>query len=358
MGKNFYQQSDSLRFCLQSRYFKKREEFPADNINYLENFHQIESKLNADVHPEVVTGAALHGDGLLNDHGPQHVSMVINMAGLLLGENVRNLSGYEVFILLLSIHFHDVGNISGRDGHETRIYEVMEELGALLPLDAAQKRYVCLIAMAHGGKIGNNKDTISYLPQEDFLGGKKIRPALIAAILRFADEIADDNTRAARFLSQSGQIPTQNLIYHRYSQCLQTPAIDGEKLILKYDLSREDAINPYLKPNRPDSLSSIPQVFLYDEIIARLKKCLGELVYCNRYAAQYIRVTSIRADINVYIQTALNPIFKDSILLSPRGYPDLNNQNISDLSANPPVALNGEEMKKNIETRLFEKNES
>ncbi len=335
-----YRQQDGLRYHLEQRFSNKREEFPQDNTDYITVFHQIEQYLNLHVHPEVNIGATIRGNGLLNDHGKEHVAMVIARTQLLLEERIESLTGYEVFLLLIAIHFHDVGNIGGREEHELRIYEVMTELGTKLPLDNPTQKYIAKIAMAHGGKINESRDTISVLPIVDHLQGKRIRPSLLAAILRYADEISDDHTRAARFLFNSGQVPDENKIFHTYSSCLQPAAISGSALILKFDVPYKFATEQLPKDNQ--------QVFLYDEILERLKKCMRELKYCSRYCREFLQLTTIQADITVNKAGALNAIYEDSIRFRTAGYPDTSTD-IQHLVEKPPKAKNGHQLKNSIE---------
>jgi len=84
-------------------------------------------------------------------YGVNHVKMVMDKANSLLAKQKSDLIGYELYILLLSIHFHDLGNILGRSEHEKKIDEVIEKLGESLPLDMVEKSFVSAIAMAHGG---------------------------------------------------------------------------------------------------------------------------------------------------------------------------------------------------------------
>ena len=343
---NNYRERDGLRFHLEQRYQEKPQEFPSSVVDdYARNFLQIETYLNDNVHLEVGMGAALKGNGLLNDHGKKHVSMVIERAGMLIGSNIDYLTGYEIYLLLLAIHFHDVGNIGGREEHEKRIFEVMEALGPLLSLETPVKKHIALIAMAHGGKINGTKDTISSLNFGDHLQGKLIRPALLAAILRFSDEIADDLTRASRFLYDVDSVPLKNQIFHRYSKCLQPVGIEGDTLILKFDLPLDYAVKTSSKENKKTS-RGYSQVFLYDEILHRSKKCLCELEYCSRYFRELIRLTSIRADIVVHKPRELHPVYDDSILFRLSGYPNTTTKDISTLVQNPPRAANGRELRR------------
>ena len=55
-----------------------------------------------------------------------------------LGHDYDKLSPYEAYLLLMPAHFHDVGNICGRQGHEKRIAEIIAKFGVLV--DSAATR--------------------------------------------------------------------------------------------------------------------------------------------------------------------------------------------------------------------------
>lgn len=343
-----YTPFDGLRYHLEKRHAEKREDFPPDRVDYTDTFRRIEEYLNQHVHPEVVTGAALEGYGLLNDHGKEHVSMVIHRAGLLLQKRMEWLTGYEIYLLLLAIHFHDIGNIYGRDDHERRIQEVMEELGDRLPMDNPSKEYVALIAMAHGGKINDSKDTISSLNPKDYLMGQIIHPAQLASILRFADEIADDSTRCARFLMDAGRLPEKNQAFHFYSKCLEPAAVTDSTLVLKYHLPKEWATRTCQRENAKDS-GKLSRVYLYDEILSRIRKCLCELEYCRMFARGFIQLDSISAKIQVNAPNIIGPIFEDNIRMCLKGYPITAKKRISELVDKPLKSGSGCDLRRQLE---------
>ena len=114
MMDTIYKESDCLQYMLEKRFQQRRKnDFPSNNELNIIIYKNTEDYLYEEVHKDVVIGAALHGDGLLNDHGKGHVKTVIQRAGLILGDRIEELIGYEIFILLLAIHFHDIGNIYG-----------------------------------------------------------------------------------------------------------------------------------------------------------------------------------------------------------------------------------------------------
>lgn len=179
---------------------------------YLKRLENLQIHLEKEVFPHVDKGALLHRDGYLTDHGKGHIETVIRRAGRLLGENIC-FSAYEVYLLLVAIFLHDAGNIFGREEHERRVSRIVTELGSLLGEDTPEKRMISNIAAAHGGRINGSKDTIGNLLRHVHILGKQVRVQALAALLRFADELADDSTRAARFPQRLGQVPKKSEIY-------------------------------------------------------------------------------------------------------------------------------------------------
>jgi hypothetical protein len=326
-----FRQADGLRFHLENRFLNQREQFPHGATDYVNSFKQIEDHLNEKVHPNTVLGAAVNGDGLLNDHGVDHVKMVIHRAGLLLRGIESHLTGYEIFILLIAIHFHDVGNTQGRKGHEAKIFEIMEDEGVAIPLENEEKQMISQIAMVHGGeREDGDKDTIISLNPDEAIQGMSVRPRVIAAILRFADEIADEASRANRYFVGE-KIPETSRAYHEFSQALQPAHIKGTTLQLHFQLREEMATGPTSKGQQAGE-GPVEQIYLYDEILKRLKKCLCELEYCSKYSTGMIRVSTISVRISVRRQKALQDIYSDAFKLEVSGYPHKNDMTVKELA--------------------------
>lgn len=313
-----YQKKDGLKFIMEDKEHSGiNGEFPSfvpnGKASYTEIFKEVEEYMNTEVHKNVVIGAAIAGDGLLNDHGKEHIAMVMERAMLILGEKAIDLRGYEIFFLLLAIHFHDVGNVLGREEHEQKIGDILSILGDKLPLDYAVKRVIILISMAHGGVHEGDKDTLAYLEELTYVDSIPIRTALIASILRFSDEIADDKNRANNFMRTIHAIPGNNTIFHEYSRSLEPPVREGNTLILQYNI-RNDVVDK--KISKLDE-----EVYLYDEILTRIQKCLCELDYCKRYAQGFISLSYLSVTIHVLDAAERRIVYKDRFKLRITGYP-------------------------------------
>lgn len=150
MGR--YMARDGLRYYLQCKQEginpqtgeevgPNAKEFPEKDFDWVEQYFRFEEYMNKHQHLYVNLGAAIEGDGLLTDHGVDHIRSVISHARDILADPMQ-LTGYEIYLLLISIHFHDIGNIQGREQHEEKIAEIVEAMGEILPLDTAEKSYL------------------------------------------------------------------------------------------------------------------------------------------------------------------------------------------------------------------------
>ena len=294
--------------------------FPHVGLDYYRRFQRLDEYLNADVHPYINNGAAAKGDGWLTDHGTQHITTVIRRAGELLvdGQSLL-LTPYEAFLLLTAIHFHDVGNVFGRDKHERHITTLLQDLDdSLMGSDGIERRMIRDIAMAHGGYAdseGHDKDTIGRLSWEPARNNREPRVQLLAAVLRFADELADDHTRTSRFLIDN-QLVQSSEVYHVYADRLRQVSIRPEdhKVVLQFELDVAHAITKYWKGSR--------KVYLYDEIVERSLKMHREHVYCLRFMQPHVRVDTIDVSIEITTDSYLTVLEKVAFSLIQRGYPD------------------------------------
>lgn len=286
-------------------------EFPVNKKDLVEKYVTLERVLNERWHPNTTLGAAVHGDGLLTDHGVDHINAVMFHASEIIGDKLRYLSGYEIYLLLLAIHFHDLGNIYGREEHEEKIGEVIADLGKTFELDGVEREFVFAIAKAHGGYNNGDKDTIRYVNVDETCNTIRVRAKLLAAILRFADEISDDFTRAAY---ESMKIPEQNEVFHLYSKVLEPVSIIGETIKFHFRIPYEYTQKCVGKGDK--------KVFLYDEILNRLTKCMRELEYCRRYANGFISITTLNVTID-FMSEKNNLKIKErlSFRLNLLGYP-------------------------------------
>ena len=232
---------------------------------------------------------------------------------------IPQIDAYEGFLLLCAIQVHDVGNVFGREEHEKKCREILQRQGSLILPDNPEIMEISRIAMVHGGAYGDDRDTISALLPNTGLKARTIKPRFLAALLRFADELADDSTRADQEALDNGLMPQWSRIYHEYSRSLHSVSVDRPEngpigVSLFYEFSDELATQT-LEKNGKDKL-------LLDEIYDRTIKMERERRYCMRFLRPNISVDEIR--VKITIQNSRNLIKNDVITytLAEVGYPD------------------------------------
>ena len=298
-------------------------EFPGE-YDYNTQFQNLQNHLNKYYHPQVTAAAAISdGSGFLTDHGPEHIKTVIRRASEILKTSLKDsLTCYEKYLLLAAIHVHDVGNIFGRESHEMNSEKVMEELGSVLGEEMPEKRAIVEIAQAHGGRVGKDKDKISLLPLSRDVLGKDVHPRFLAAVLRFADELADDRSRASRYMIKAGKIPKESEVFHKYAYALHSVMISTQAVRLEFELSETDVTQKFGKGST--------NVFLLDEIYSRTMKMHRERMYCMRFLRRDINID--RIDVLIRIFAAGFSLLKErasiSYSLEEVGYPDEKNPSI------------------------------
>ena len=321
--------------------------FPArPSISYLTRFKNVSEYLTNEIHRHVEKGALVHDGEFLTNHGPEHINTVIQRATALLchpPESYPQLNTYEVYLLLMAIHFHDVGNMFGRKEHEQEHRRIMQKLDSFVGDEMVEKQAILKIARAHGGRADGDRDTIARLPREDPVLDQQVRYQALAAILRFADELADDSRRTSRALQTLEIVPERNKAFHMYAQALQTVHIQpNSRLVrLRFYLTR-DHVGLVGKGD--------DQVYLIDYIYERTVKMHFEREYCMRFTYGLVRIDAIDVRIEVYTDdSSLDPCIDPiAYRLEQRGYPGRPDITIDEL-VSPQHLKRGHEVVQELE---------
>lgn len=259
----------------------------------------------------------------LNNHGKGHVDKVIQKVSEMLHHFDRgHLTPYEGFFLLCAIQLHDTGNTFGRKEHENECKKILDEKGILLIPCSFERKIIEKLALVHGGACDGDRDTIRHLSKMRLLYERELRKTLLAALLRFGDELADDNTRADIEGLERGTILEGSRIYHRYSQALHTVKIERNKenesveLLLCYEFDSAVATQKFRKFDHDK--------YLLDEIYDRTLKMERERRYCMRYLRPYFSLDRIKVEIVIQNAEPLKAHLSDTIpyTLEESGYPN------------------------------------
>ena len=181
----------------------------------------------------------------LTDHSARHIKNVLHNAYRLLGEKTCTgfdpksaLNANEMYFLVLSILFHDLGNIFGRKDHNRRLEEVYAYARGNEADLLSEKRHLRNIVEAHCGQTREgHKDTIGSLDSAAVFREERLDCCCVAAILRLSDELAEGPQRTSLFLQKHFPVLPASEVYHDYanvtSVCVDRP---GGRIVLTFDI--------------------------------------------------------------------------------------------------------------------------
>ena len=181
------------------------------------SYENAQSNLQQEVY-EDIRGAEPN----LSDHGITHILNVQENAIRLLSEDengkIDNLTGIEMYCLGMLILFHDVGNVYGRENHHNKISEIFDKIRGTGASARREKTLVIKAARAHRGTAQDgSRDTLKELTDNEHLEGSRVRLRELAAVLRFADELAEGPQRTSEFMQDKGLYDPESEIYHEYA---------------------------------------------------------------------------------------------------------------------------------------------
>lgn len=184
----------------------------------------------------------------LSDHGPKHIHNVLDNAKKLLASDISTLTGMELYCLCLMILFHDVGNLDGRKNHNKHITEIYNKVRNRDPKFNQERKVIIKGAEAHCGKtVSGDRDTLAALEEIESIEGCRIRLREMAAILRFADELAEGPQRTSNYMLETGRYQEDSKIFHRYASMTNVFIDKGNnRVVLSYyiDIKQKDLEDP------------------------------------------------------------------------------------------------------------------
>jgi hypothetical protein len=293
------------------------EQFGAtEGANLWSLYERAREKLARDVLPQI-PGA----EPFLTDHTQRHVENVLDNVDRLIGDDVLaprhpHLNGADAYLLCLCVLLHDAANVYGREGHARNIAKVYVwvRAGEHPPL---QERFIVIKAAgAHSGETpAGSRDTIADLPETYDLQGEPVHLREIAAVLRFADELAEGPQRTSFFMQEQRGYPLENEIHHAYAR-ITNVYIDrgGGRIALTYTIdiqSSADAPEVILERLRA----------LLDYMFQRITKLDEERQYARYYShvLEPFRTTTVQ--FNFWIDGEHQALDLETLVLSDKRIP-------------------------------------
>lgn len=229
----------------------------------------------------------------LTDHTEKHILNVLKNVWKLISNNkdcICNFNEIEILLLCVCVLFHDVGNIHGRINHNSKIADIYNAArGNKIQKCQQERLLVQKIVKAHCGKSKKgDKDTLLDVPESSHLFDKPIRLRELAAILRFADELAEGPQRTSQYMIDKKMIEDDSLIYHLYASITEVTIDKGDnRIILTYNIDY---------PLKDFSLND-----LLNFVYMRILKMDMERRYCKYYAPTLSVFLRTEASINFIV---------------------------------------------------------
>ena len=250
--------------------------------------------------------------GIYTNHDKKHFDRVVEQAGYLLQaekilqivykekdlnklsceekERFFFLNSFELFILLCSIRVHDIALLVNREDHSSNIIYTTNLLN--IEIERSIKKIIAEISGAHTGITQNQtKDKINELDKLTTIRSKKIRPQVLAAIVRFSDELEEGEHRTSSTNLLTEKIKKENIVFHKYSLAITDLSVDhdGSRISITFEID-ENEREEYIKPNGD-------KVTLLKEIYLRLQKLEQERKYFHRFLCNAMSIESIESKI-------------------------------------------------------------
>ena len=222
----------------------------------------------------------------LSDHGPRHINNVQNNIISLLPENddaMSPISAVELYLLAMFTLFHDVGNIHKREDHQRNIGDVFDAARGSLAATRREKTLVLRACAAHTGQGSDGtRDTLKELPEIEQFEGKPVRLRELAAILRFADELAEGPQRTSEYRLDHDDYAPNSRVYHEYASVTDILIDRGnQRISLAFEIPVD--VDSDLSSERERALQ-----YLFAHILSRITKLDEE----RRYAVHYTPLLS------------------------------------------------------------------
>ena len=151
-------------------------------------------------------------------------------------QNIADFNISETYLLLCATFFHDWGNVIDRKGHNKTTTSFYNEIFTAQDVNTPELIALSSIVRAHTGtSLSGDKDTLKDVPVTDFIHNEKVRLQLIAAILRFADELAECPDRTNISYIRTTEMPEESLCHNLHALFIQN-TIDAcqERIAVTY----------------------------------------------------------------------------------------------------------------------------
>lgn len=252
---------------------------PAEN--YFERYAVLKQRLLTNEYTQVASG--FPGG---NDHGPGHITRVLEYLDILLGEDqLRQLDPYELFIAMMAVLYHDVGILAGRDEHARKSGAILLLESNEYVFDAYDKELIHVAVVSHSSSVDIEQQCSRY-EHEEHVRGRRFRMRVVASLVRLADELDEDARRADQSLARKLPLPEHSEFYWRFNQRvtgIKPDAATGE-IRISMSFKAEDLATFYPESDRS----------FVERAAGKLVKLNAEVAKCSRHLPDGLKYSGIR----------------------------------------------------------------
>jgi len=228
-----------------------------------------------------------------NDHGPQHISRVLEKLDSLLGEKPIEqglINVYELFLAMMSILYHDVGILQERKTHPLISGELLNLETNEYIFDEYDREIIYAAIVSHSSQKDIEVEC-SRFSHVELIGAFMVRPRVIAALVRLADELDEDYRRADPVVAQRIKIPEESNFFWLFCQHIQgiRPNLRSHEIHINVKIESKDI-------GRKVLIDGQSKLFL-KAFAEKLAKINSERVKVNSFLPENLQYNSIRVSV-------------------------------------------------------------
>ncbi|MFT7007529.1 MAG: hypothetical protein ACJAXJ_002050 [Colwellia sp.] len=243
----------------------------------------------------------------LSDHSTEHIVNVLDNAYKLLESGLRDnkgknfkvseYSGLEIYLLCMTILFHDVGNFFQRKYHNQTIQTILNDCFKEFFFGAfkREKQLIIKAGRAHTGKSDDGaSDTLKDISNIEHCGGEKVRLQDIASIVRLADELAEGQQRTSSYMLKKNKFSLGSVLFHRYAECTHI-MIDAlnRRINIAYEIDLKLKDDEGISGVSRDNLEELLKLIHH-----RVYKLDQERKYCGYYCSLLTPINETQISFN------------------------------------------------------------
>jgi hypothetical protein len=218
-----------------------------------------------------------------NDHGFTHIERVLEKLSDIVGTRpLAALGPYELFLTMMAVLYHDIGLMRQRHDHAD-ISALLVSLESNEYLVSARDRDVIQSAVAsHSGHKDIETETSGF-PEVLLMGAERVRPKVVAALVRLADELDEDSRRADPILQARLGVPEESRFFWEFCRRIGGIQAVPEARVIRVQVEFQSEDIGRLV------LLDLGQRAFVAAFADKLEKINRERVYANRFLPEPMR---------------------------------------------------------------------